>query len=198
MLKKKNLFLCQTYTGTALPPIIPPPSLNTEQILSLFENHSKAPILWFDFNLYYQKIARRTRRCMTDFQKVWNLLLPWVKYGVRSPKFIWAPCAQLCSLAEAPQPPPPAFGLIYEGAIGQPRYTTSLCDPLLAAVAVSDTKPVVFLCCRLQLLGVVSLWAALSHGINLRKSLKGKNIGLLCTDMCFNCMCIIIEKRIYI
>ncbi len=27
-------------------------------------------------------------------------------------------------------PPPPAFGLIYEGAIGQPRQTTSLYDPL--------------------------------------------------------------------
>jgi hypothetical protein len=27
-------------------------------------------------------------------------------------------------------PPPPAFGLIYEGAIGQPRQTTSLCKPL--------------------------------------------------------------------
>jgi hypothetical protein len=27
-------------------------------------------------------------------------------------------------------PPPPPFGLIYEGAIGQPRKTTSLCDPL--------------------------------------------------------------------
>ncbi len=26
-------------------------------------------------------------------------------------------------------PPPPAFGLIYEGPIGQPRQTTSLCDP---------------------------------------------------------------------
>jgi hypothetical protein len=25
----------------------------------------------------------------------------------------------------------PAFGLIYEGAIGQPRKTTSLCDPLV-------------------------------------------------------------------
>ncbi len=30
-------------------------------------------------------------------------------------------------------PLPPAFGLIYEGAIGQPRYTTSLCEPLLVA-----------------------------------------------------------------
>jgi hypothetical protein len=28
-------------------------------------------------------------------------------------------------------PPPLAFGLIYEGAIGQPRLTTSLCDPPL-------------------------------------------------------------------
>jgi hypothetical protein len=49
-----------------------------------------------------------------------------VKYGVRSPKFIRAPCAQLHSLAETPQTPPPlpnpsAFGLIYEAAIGQPR-----------------------------------------------------------------------------
>jgi hypothetical protein len=31
-------------------------------------------------------------------------------------------CAQLYSLAETPQPPPfPAFELIYEGAISQPR-----------------------------------------------------------------------------
>ncbi len=47
-----------------------------------------------------------------------------VKYEVRFPKFIWSPCSQLYSLAEAPQRPPPippAFGLIYEGAIGQPR-----------------------------------------------------------------------------
>jgi hypothetical protein len=28
------------------------------------------------------------------------------------------------------KPPPPTFGLIYEGAIGQPRLTTSLCDLL--------------------------------------------------------------------
>ncbi len=30
-----------------------------------------------------------------------------VKHGVRSPKFVRAPCAQLYSLAETPQPPPP-------------------------------------------------------------------------------------------
>ncbi len=29
-----------------------------------------------------------------------------VKYGVRSPKFIWAPCVQLYSLTETPQLPP--------------------------------------------------------------------------------------------
>ncbi len=42
----------------------------------------------------------------------------------------WAPvtwCAQLYSLAETPQPPPP---LVYESAIGQQRQTTSLCNPL--------------------------------------------------------------------
>ncbi len=47
-----------------------------------------------------------------------------VKYRVRSPKFIWAPCEQLYSLAETLQLPsllPAAFGLIYEGGIGQPR-----------------------------------------------------------------------------
>ncbi len=44
-----------------------------------------------------------------------------VKCGVRSPKFIWAPCKQLYSLAEISQPPegtdPPAFGLKHEGAM---------------------------------------------------------------------------------
>ncbi len=51
-----------------------------------------------------------------------------LSYGVRSPKFIWAPCTQL---AETPQlPPPPASGLTYGGAIGQLRQTTSFCDPL--------------------------------------------------------------------
>jgi hypothetical protein len=44
---------------------------------------------------------------------------------------------QLYSLAET-LPHPPAFGLIYEGAIGQPRQTTSLCDPL---VHVTSKQP---------------------------------------------------------
>jgi hypothetical protein len=53
------------------------------------------------------------------------------KYGVRSPKFIWVflhSCTHWLRLRNSP--PPPAFGLIYGGAIGQPRETTSLCDPL--------------------------------------------------------------------
>jgi hypothetical protein len=43
----------------------------------------------------------------------------WVKYGVRSPKFIWV-YVHSCTveLAETPQPHSPAFGLIYEGDIG--------------------------------------------------------------------------------
>jgi hypothetical protein len=36
-----------------------------------------------------------------------GIIIGWFKYGVRSPKFIWAPCAQLYSLAETMQPPPP-------------------------------------------------------------------------------------------
>ena len=37
---------------------------------------------------------------------------------------------------ETPQlPPPPALGLVYEGAIGQQRQTTSLCNPLILTFA---------------------------------------------------------------
>jgi hypothetical protein len=35
-------------------------------------------------------------------------------------------------------PPPPAFGVIYEGTIGQPRWTTSLIDDL---IMVNKTDP---------------------------------------------------------
>ncbi len=40
----------------------------------------------------------------------WSL----VNYGVRSSKFIWAPCHVMCSHWLRPRKPP-AFGLIYEG-----------------------------------------------------------------------------------
>ncbi len=43
-----------------------------------------------------------------------NCAMAYLKYGVRSPKFIRAPCLQLYSLY-------PAFGLIYESAISQDR-----------------------------------------------------------------------------
>jgi hypothetical protein len=36
-----------------------------------------------------------------------------------------------CTHWQSPPPPPGAFGHIYEGAIGQPTKTTSLCDPLV-------------------------------------------------------------------
>jgi hypothetical protein len=44
---------------------------------------------------------------------------PQVKYGVRSPKFIWAPVYS-CAHWLRPRNHP-AYGLIYEGAIGQLR-----------------------------------------------------------------------------
>ncbi len=50
-------------------------------------------------------------------------------------KVYLASCGQLYLLIDwdpaAPPPLPHAFGLIYEGAIGQPRWTTSFCNPLL-------------------------------------------------------------------
>jgi hypothetical protein len=56
-----------------------------------------------------------------------------VKYGVRYPKFIWAPCAQLYSLLRPHNSPPPlAFGLII--LVTQDRrhlfVTPSCIDPL--------------------------------------------------------------------
>ncbi len=50
-----------------------------------------------------------------DLQSLFGLLCTAVLIG-------WDPTTS---------PPLPAFGLIYEGAIGQPKETTSLCNPLL-------------------------------------------------------------------
>jgi hypothetical protein len=47
-----------------------------------------------------------------------------VKYGGRSPKFVWAPCHVTCTavlIGWDPVRPPPAWGLVYESAIGQQR-----------------------------------------------------------------------------
>jgi hypothetical protein len=35
-------------------------------------------------------------------------------------------------------PPPPAFGLVCEGDIGQPKKTTSLCDPLPKTIQTTE------------------------------------------------------------
>ncbi len=57
----------------------------------------------------------------------------WSMY--RSPTFIWASCHVMCTavlIGWDPATPllPAHFDLFYEGAIGQPWKTTSLCDPL--------------------------------------------------------------------
>jgi hypothetical protein len=59
------------------------------------------------------------------------------KYGVRSPKFVWA-TVNGCTHWLRPHnfPIPPAFGLMYEGAICQPIETTSLCNPLRKTVVL--------------------------------------------------------------
>ncbi len=63
-----------------------------------------------------------------------------VKNGVRSLKFIWAPCAQLYSLAETPQlPPPPAFGLIYEALLVSHERDISL-GPLICTFGIPYCK----------------------------------------------------------
>ncbi len=52
------------------------------------------------------------------FQSFPNIKTHWLNtYGVRYPKFIWARCAQLFSFVETRTPPPPTFGLIYEGGL---------------------------------------------------------------------------------
>ncbi len=83
---------------------------------------------------YYRSVSWSgygLRCCQVQLQNHWNIE---VKYGVRSPKFNYL--GSMCTAVliggdpATPPPSPPAFGLIYEGAIGQPRWTTSLCDLL--------------------------------------------------------------------
>ncbi len=85
--------------------------------------------------LYFPYQGMACRFMQRPWQRHWQRLWcrhctynPLVKYGVRSQKFIWAPVYS-CTHWLRPLPPPPhpsAFGLIYKGAIGQPRQTTSL------------------------------------------------------------------------
>ncbi len=55
--------------------------------------------------------------------KLIYVLYSWVKYGVRSPKFIWLLAIAVIIVIgwDPATTPSPAFGFIYEGAIGQPR-----------------------------------------------------------------------------
>ncbi len=63
-------------------------------------------------------------------------LPPWVTYGVRSPKFICAPCAQLYLLAETSQlpPSPPHIWAHIRKRYWSAKIATSLCDPLPPSV----------------------------------------------------------------
>ncbi len=85
-----------------------------------------------------------TVRCNDDPQHttLQNVPYPQVRYGVRSPKVYLGSCVQLCAhwLRPRNSPLPPAFGFIYEGAIGQPKQTTSLCDPPTIPNHFQDTQ----------------------------------------------------------
>ncbi len=101
--------------------------------------------------------AHRGRRKLLASANFWsgryaNQLL--IKYEVRSPKFIGAPCAQLYSLAEAPQPPPPQLG-------SKLKYCTS------ALLVIQDRRHI-----------FVTPWLTLLH-IFLQSSLQRRFLRLL-------------------
>ncbi len=48
-------------------------------------------------------------------------------------------CTHWLKPRNTPPPIPPAFGFVYEGAIGQQRQTTSLCTPLLEGVGACSS-----------------------------------------------------------
>jgi hypothetical protein len=59
--------------------------------------------------------------CRMELVRCDSVLLLW-SHRLNMELVYLGSCVQLYSLAETPQlPPPPAFGLIHEGAIGQPR-----------------------------------------------------------------------------
>jgi hypothetical protein len=62
-------------------------------------------------------------------------LKPYVKYGGRSPKFIWTPCHVMCTVVTCnPRtPPPPPYDI--RNTRSQ-RQTTYLCNPLTETVEV--------------------------------------------------------------
>jgi hypothetical protein len=80
--------------------------------------------------------------------------LPWdhgLNMELDLQSFIWAPVYSWTHwLRPRNSPPPPAFWLIYEVAIGQPRKTISLCNPLLMTKLWRRPCLVVFL--------ILTLW----------------------------------------
>ncbi len=68
----------------------------------------KAIVVQSDFTLVEQMHCKHKLNMEVDLQSLFGLRVPW--------------CAKLYSLAEPRNsPPPPAFGLVFEGAIGQQR-----------------------------------------------------------------------------
>jgi hypothetical protein len=103
----------------ASPP--PPPIVLYKIKIYYIENNTKIYALSNIANLFSGIILHNHRWASLQRQVK-------VKYGVRSPKFIWAPChVNSCThwlRLRDPATPPPlphAFGLMYEGTIGQPR-----------------------------------------------------------------------------
>ncbi len=69
---------------------------------------------WFSSSSTVPSLETRHQECYFLYTRV--------KYGIRSSKFIWAPVYSCTHWLRPRNPPPPtAFGLIYEGAIGQSR-----------------------------------------------------------------------------
>jgi hypothetical protein len=56
-------------------------------------------------NVFYREPANHVPELYNS--TVWQSMAVWRRHGVRYPKYIWAPCAQLYSLAETLHPPPP-------------------------------------------------------------------------------------------
>ncbi len=82
--------------------------------------HRAPPLLHWQIN-NQNYFCQETVQLLKAEERLYNVVFIFcLKYGVRSPKFIWAPVYS-CTLWLRPPNPPPAFGLICEGASGQPK-----------------------------------------------------------------------------
>ncbi len=80
-------------------------------------------------------------------------------------------------------PPPPAFGLIYKGAIGQSRETASLCNPLVADQQCLDADQIHPVLLRFQIF--VLPFFCYERG---KKTTGWKDWGLFSTNLRFKAM----------